>query len=547
ATESMETAAASGRVHNALTVTCRIPPELLSLIFEVIVEKSIQETPGTIGHYRSNLRWIPSICHICLHWREVAFHSPSLWSNIPIDFPQWAAEMLRLSKDAPLTIIYRDTLYSSSSAEPTISYALLTNILSSHAQRIRHLTLESRAHVKRGVFEPRDHWKSLERYTELFTLMEQPFPILERLEIILEESRNYDRISDATINSSSRLKYLILQECGVTWNPAAFSNITHFEISRIRGSMNPSALQLLDVLLHTPFLETLSISDIPFTLSIDAPESQSICPVRLDYLRDVRLSCDFFSAAFLIDRIHFPRDIRTIELQLWASPSLDRSQLDEHGRHFITRLARRIKEDIEGSISRLELWGTIKAWKSLNSSALARPSVPPTVDLNIKDHWQFSIELRDSFWQLLCLDHLTTLVVMDISACFDTATWLIFGALPHLEIIQVYSNEHALMTALSRGMETDTTLAPLLSFVSLKTLSIRGWDLYKHAERLSYCLRSRGEAGSELKLLKLNGCRDVDQDDLTCLKKIVEAVEWDGEGGVSDEEDDIAWVPQYSL
>ncbi|KAF8336335.1 uncharacterized protein EI90DRAFT_3119628 [Cantharellus anzutake] len=65
------------RVANASSPYCRIPDALLSDIFAWACSGSVMEAKGE----HATLQTISSTCH---HWREVALHTPSLWTHIHI-------------------------------------------------------------------------------------------------------------------------------------------------------------------------------------------------------------------------------------------------------------------------------------------------------------------------------------------------------------------------------------------------------------------------------------------------------------------------------
>ncbi|KAI9445899.1 hypothetical protein H4582DRAFT_2093700 [Lactarius indigo] len=115
-----------GSRRNALTRSCRIPPEILSEIFlHYQLSSSSFSFPSQNGREKypalckTVLWWVPAVAHVCGHWRIVAFGHPRLWSNIALQLGRtWAQRMLSLSKAVPITITMSDPLPCEASARP---------------------------------------------------------------------------------------------------------------------------------------------------------------------------------------------------------------------------------------------------------------------------------------------------------------------------------------------------------------------------------------------------------------------------------------------
>ncbi|KAH9038168.1 hypothetical protein EDB85DRAFT_2287595 [Lactarius pseudohatsudake] len=115
-----------GSRRNALTRSCRIPPEILSQIFlHYQLSSSSFSFPPQNGRETypalcsTVLWWVPAVAHVCGHWRAVALGHPRLWSNIALHLgPTWAQRMLTLSKAVPITIAMNDPHPCEASARP---------------------------------------------------------------------------------------------------------------------------------------------------------------------------------------------------------------------------------------------------------------------------------------------------------------------------------------------------------------------------------------------------------------------------------------------
>lgn len=105
-----------GSRRNALTRSCRIPPEILSQIFaHYQLSSSSFCFPSQDDREKYSalcstvLWWVPAVAHVCRHWRTVALGYPRLWSNIALHLGRtWAQHMLTLSKAGPITIAMSD-------------------------------------------------------------------------------------------------------------------------------------------------------------------------------------------------------------------------------------------------------------------------------------------------------------------------------------------------------------------------------------------------------------------------------------------------------
>ena len=105
-----------GSRRNALTRSCRIPPEILGQIFvHYQLSSSSFGFPSKNGREKYSalcstvLWWVPAVAHVCRHWRTVAVGYPRLWSNIALHLGRTSAlRMLTLSRAVPITIAMSD-------------------------------------------------------------------------------------------------------------------------------------------------------------------------------------------------------------------------------------------------------------------------------------------------------------------------------------------------------------------------------------------------------------------------------------------------------
>ena len=82
---------------NDNTSTDRLPPELLTRIFDLAVDCGSEE----------HAKQITSLAHVCRYWRTALLSYPGIWSTVymkPGD-PRIISEWLARSQKAPLTVI----------------------------------------------------------------------------------------------------------------------------------------------------------------------------------------------------------------------------------------------------------------------------------------------------------------------------------------------------------------------------------------------------------------------------------------------------------
>ncbi|KAG6910755.1 hypothetical protein DXG01_008287 [Tephrocybe rancida] len=460
------------------------------------------------------ITWIPKVSHVCSYWREVALSTPTLWSNIPIHNASWATEMVQRSKAAPLTISYGGTWYFKRSAKAAASHAVLESVLQSHLSRIRNLTLAIRPN--HGFDESEAIQK---RFTRLLTILEQPAPLLERLEITsslkttLESKKLIIRVA-----ASPPLAYLTLLGYSIPWEAPVSRCIRSLDIRRIPENSRPSVTQLLGLLSHTPLLESLLIGRIQASHGTLPPHN---IIVNLGRLEIITILGDLPAFACLFDGLVFSRHARLVLHLMPTRPDFNNSSVSIS---LFQSLARKFEDGVEGAVSKLDvLEAGIWCWKTKN---LQMPAVEELASIHIAfpndsfPHWFY-------FAQSLSLGQMQSLNID--TPGIEEDTLLLFSNLPLIRSLRFALNEYSLLKVLRHGMEEDhPVLCP--SFPALKSLTIVDWDmdLVQEGNTVAYwlatCFRLRMKAGLGLKLLKLEDCLRVDRNDpnrlRTCIEKI---------------------------
>ena len=86
--------------YNSFAPINDLPAEVMSNILLLNATEVMDEYPTW---HKKSMSWISST-QVCRQWRAVALNFPTLWSNVLFVHPELAECMIRLSKDAPLTV-----------------------------------------------------------------------------------------------------------------------------------------------------------------------------------------------------------------------------------------------------------------------------------------------------------------------------------------------------------------------------------------------------------------------------------------------------------
>ncbi|KAH0588484.1 hypothetical protein H2248_004322 [Termitomyces sp. 'cryptogamus'] len=498
---------------NALTITCRIPPEMLAEVFG-----ELQYSPSTNAD-SGPFDWIKTVSHVCSHWRRVALTTPELWTNIQINHPLWAMEMSERSGTVPLTIHFDERFLHvfHSTERCRRSSAVLRDILHSHHSRIKNLTftLYSEYDERRG--------HDLGIFLEL---LDRPMPTIERLGVTIStEVSQKNMLPPEFFSMSSRLQHLRLVECAMSWNPdfVGIRNLRSLEISRLSRTMSPTMAQLLDVLSQTTLLEALNTDIQALCNSSDTALAKNKAPLNLQHLTSIATGSDLFTCAFLVDHIVFSSNAKNIILRL--------EPLQELPAFLLRSLAQRIDDGFAGPILKLALANRkVQCWK-LADKDITFPKLPT---INIGD---FTEETGGPFFQSLRLDQLQ---LLEVDFILSVDEWSLFGDLPHLTSLQVFSNESSLLRVLLRrkaNTPDPDTPPDRPAFVALRRLRISSWRLdalFRPRKNTSIIqllrryLKRRKMDGRGLHFLQVRCCRGVDENVLAPLRKFIKQIEWDG-------------------
>ncbi|KAI0060842.1 hypothetical protein BV25DRAFT_1992643 [Artomyces pyxidatus] len=247
---------------NALAPVSRLPEAILTTIFLLLRRNS------TFVHDLDDLTWL-HVTHVCRSWRQAALDCALLWTDILFDPPDWAAEMLRRSKSAPLSV---DISLEPHAAVSKLDAACLALTRVSHIRTL-HLELAASDYTERIIH----------------LLRTQSADVLEHLSIQCSDD-TWQRDPEEIVQSrgicelpvdifgkvAPRLQRLELRLCQVSWNNFLFDNLTFLSLEIVPSSSRSSMPQFLDFLRRMKGLKNLHITDAiplrgPFVKTLPPP------------------------------------------------------------------------------------------------------------------------------------------------------------------------------------------------------------------------------------------------------------------------------------
>ncbi|KAI0315927.1 hypothetical protein OF83DRAFT_1129646, partial [Amylostereum chailletii] len=311
---ALNTAASHVRFRrNSLLPICRVPPEILTAIFQVYIsdcrfqdeeilsQGSRSPTPPLPG---CDIVWIFSITHVCRHWRHVALECPGLWRVVNFNHGQslWK-EMANRAQGTPLVLDTWEPVRSGLdwTLHPLDRECLLTQIseseiIPSHIHHTETLVLSG---CPTGM-------------SELVPSITNPAPILETLSIAAVGGHSAPNDTrdmfpeDFLASKAPKLCKVVLMGCRWLWNSPLLKTLTHLEMCPNRHdpfAHTGSLMDLLDALNNTPELETLKLSNcLPFDNGVVSGQLTTILPA----LTSINLSGTAESCIALLTHIEMP-------------------------------------------------------------------------------------------------------------------------------------------------------------------------------------------------------------------------------------------------
>ncbi|RDB16627.1 hypothetical protein Hypma_002840 [Hypsizygus marmoreus] len=524
--------------YNSLSIVSRLPPEILSAIFELNIL-----CPGEL-----NMDLVRA-SHVCSHWRSVALSSPGLWSRIPLTHQRWSQEMLARSKCWPLTIEG-----SLNSLDQTALYHVL-----GHLSRIRRVSL-CEPLPPRPLFSIR-----IEDASPSFTLRA---PTLESF--VLHTASTLRLPDNLFGRDAPRLRHLDLANCSFSWNSPIFHKLTTLKLSRAHLDAQKTVEEVIFFLKRTTRLETLVLSAVLKPSSHDS----SLLPehiAHLPYLSHLQIDADYISCARLLNHLTHPA---TTHIKLvcespmgthgplllpLAMPHLNVAAfvhqggflpptevcetISEKARHVGSLALRRpLRASVGDSLCSLQIWpGSGLGWNSTTYS-------PPQLEFHmVQNGWHLNQYGQKVLEDVLCslqLHDLESLSTENIP--FGKDVWLnSFSQLKRLRDVRVKGDGgNPFLDALATGMpeingnsEQSFSTGAQLGFRGLRSLVCDNWDFVgggnRHGSNIDLfvdCLQKRHEHGVILDELLLKDCDGLMQEDVEAMCSFIPSVHgWDWE------------------
>ncbi|KAH9035678.1 hypothetical protein EDB84DRAFT_1484778 [Lactarius hengduanensis] len=553
---------AVGSRRNALTLTCRIPTEILVEIFlhyqrsyhELDVPKGDKEKHSAL--HGTSLGWVPAVAHVCRHWRTVAHEHPRLWSNVVLHMGRtWAQRTLALSKAAPIVVSLSNHIPCEVTTIPNAASLLRQprrpalepfDVLVDHLSHIRELELHGCACAFSALAWTR--------------ALGAPAPFLEELWLRIEP--HYPgtlRDAPATLPENflathPRLRRLVLEEAALTsWVPGP-RPLTRFVTLTIAApdprhalsratSVVPTREHLLECLSLMPVLEVLCLEHcLPAFVSAFSP-----CTVSLPHLRVVTLADRVDRCRQVLDALDVP-PAAVITVRCWSvSPP---SELD--CLRVLPSLATHLSRSTgSGGPRALALSSassdgrtllTLTAWRAFATPTVAEdcetyagPRASPDVRLDCEwDAGDPDMEQRALLRACACvpLADLRALSLRADAAVWSARDWrATFTACP--EVTHVMASDvpaESLLEALSPPADGGSS-APL--FPELVSLTLVGVNFVRAEEEawstLASALVQRQKSPACVTILdrvELRACT-VAEDTIDSLKEFAAVVVWD--------------------
>ncbi|KAF5378518.1 hypothetical protein D9615_007157 [Tricholomella constricta] len=468
--------------HNSLSITARLPPEILSEIFDWTAAM-LRKKP---------FRWI-RISFVCSHWRRVALECPKLWRRVNCTSPERLRVLLPRAGVVPLQI-YLSLVTKRSAAG--ILQAL------QEMYRVRELRLGS--HIVPGTLE------SMELVLSRLT---QPAPLLETFSVVSTARPECLHLpGDLFAGHAPRLRTLELAGCIVPSTSPVLTGITSLKLRGTDQSSHGISLNELIIMLESlPNIQALELDR--------AHHSESVAPpgrtVHLPYLHKLDISYDSATCAALLSCLNYPRAITTTQ-NIKAKYVGRLEGLRSLGVILATRTCPLTYVQVYG----VETGLVFRGWGRAGTH-LQFPVDDPHIDIELSCSGSSLTPLR-AVWQALPIAGLESLFIEgDIS---EDAGLRDFGNLSSLKTVHVEDAASNFLWALKQGLPDcgleNNNAFPFsqklkgpgrLSFQALRTL-VPGGQYVDHSSRmgireateLKRCFRERRKRGVPLRELHIS-------------------------------------------
>ncbi|KAK7040198.1 hypothetical protein VNI00_010004 [Paramarasmius palmivorus] len=514
--------------HNSLIPICRLPNEVLNLIFISCVIDS-EKLGGFKSRmvdsklYSTRFSWI-WVTHVCRHWREVALNCPAMWSTPLFDKPSLALEMLARARYVPLRI-------------HVVNYNILWNQEVLLKEVVQDMTRVGELHVISDVSG------------DLLSQLVRPAPSLRSLEMVRFSPNEVQLPDNFLAGDVPLLRRLKLQFYHLkSWHNLDLSNIRFLVLIGNNPFMQPLLKSLLESLQTMQNLQYLELDSFR-TSSNDIVTLDTT--VTLSELENVKIRAPLSTCVSILNCITIPPKA-TVEV----FGSLPGSGDSTMAFPIVSRLIKHTEGYEVKAVSLVT--GSCFELKIFNQG------LPYDYPSNAKAHLCIKFlyapeaavrRLVEQSLMVLPLSRLPALhiAVQDVLFVDDYLDY--FSRLECLHTISVEGDcAYTLLEALGRNAEPpvmdDPVAGPssrtleyyIVPFPSLKTIIFWNVHFKKPAdvfEELLKQLRYRSAKGAAIQKVAVREGVSFSEDHHQRLQEIVEVVEWDGQFVDDQDEDEL--------
>ena len=496
---------------NELSPISRLPVEILCNIFKF-----------SEGRARRPDSWT-NYSQVSQHWRTSALNAPELWTNIPLDYPRWAQEMLIRSKMANLTIRSKPSLKES--AIETVKSCLY------EMKRVEKIDFTA---IPVFMLE------------EIFRDFPKSAPQLHTLCIRPHATGPAFSIDDDLLYDTENLRRVELINCVINWDSRLLTGLTRLNL-QVSLKANSSIIQVLQALQRMPALTNLDLED---SIPNDLAGLLTYPVVDLPCLRALNVSSGVHALTTFLRHITFPNSAL---LNLTCEGK--RSTQIDFPSFFSVLVTKFLSTLVIRSLSlrdlnyeqthgfKFYLWTTASIQECFPFSQIL-PTQLQLVMTWPSSHFPSHDKALTCAFDAMGLPFLTQLQIFGLDY-IDSQTWVkTFGKLPLLERVCLQSSaQSSFLEALvykSNAAEKSKTAYLNVSFPKLRHLHLGEANFFNSSiDMLLDCLMERCERNAEIHTLRLDECSYLSADDVALLEEIVVDVDWDEiEQGFSGSDED---------
>ena len=503
---------------NDLSPISRLPVEILCNIFKFSLTESWTMKPESWTNFSQ----------VSQQWRTSALSAPELWTNIPLNYPRWAREMLIRSKMAKLTI-------RSSHSDEISNPKTIETVKSCLYEMIR-------------VGEIKLTWFPGLTLAEIFWDLPKSAPQLHTL-CIRPSTGTAFSIPEDFLYDTNRLQHVELTNCKISWDSPLLTGLTRLTLQASLKA-NSSIIQVLQALQRMPALTDLHLKD---SIPDDSEGPFTYAVVDLPCLRVLNISSGVGALTAVLRHITFPHSAilnltcKEIQFTQVDLPNFFSVLATKFLSTLVIRsLSLQASDDSQTNNLKFYLWTNALIQDCFPLSEFSQSQLQLVLKWPLLQPYDYTKALTCAF-DAMNLPFLTQLQ-MSCMDCIDSQTWLkTLGKLPQLERVCVQSSAldsflEALVYKTNAAKKSKTSYHNV-PFPKLRYIHLEGADFFTtnptitSVDMLLDYLMERCERNAEVQTLRLDDCSYISFDDVERLKEIVVDVIWDGVEKDFSEED----------